>query len=152
MTLTLTVMAFLDDCTRFKEQLNILVKRGVNFTVFLNAHGKGSTIMSIPVLEPSIHLGTFFSQSPCQRQFVLTNKGRRMQALSWVTDGFSATLVKKVEMERKSRDMRDIKVIQRVSQQLEKPPQKRLFRILPDKFVLEPKASCTVTLEGYCEE
>lgn len=151
-SLELTVTAFLDDCLKFADKLNILIKRGVNFTVFLKAEGIGSTIVSNPNLQPGINLGTFFSRSPCQQQFVLTNKSRRVQALSWVTDGFSATRVKKVEMDRKSMDMQDIKIKQRYSMHAEEPPKKRLFHIVPQKFVLEPQESCAVTLEGYCEQ
>ena len=139
-SLTLKVTAYVDDCIKFSDKLNILIKRGVNFTVFLQAHGEGSTVVSSPPLQPGINLGTFFSRCPCKQEFELTNRGRRVQALSWVTDGFSASKVKKVEMERKSRDMRDIKV------------QQRLFHIVPEKFVLEPKESCIVSLEGYCDE
>lgn len=152
-SLELTVTAFLDDCLKFTDKLNIIIKRGVNFTVFLRAQGSGSTVVSSPPLQPGIDLGTFFSRSPCQQEFELTNMGRRMQALSWVTDGFSATKVKKVEMERRSRDMRDMKVRQHYTGlRLEEAAKKRLFHIVPEKFVLEPQESCVVSLEGYCEE
>jgi hypothetical protein len=151
-SLKLTVTAFLDDCLKFTDKLNILIKRGVNFTVFLQAQGEGSTIVSSPPLQPRVKLGTFFSLCPCRRDFQLTNKGRRKQALSWVTDGFSASRVKKIEMDRRSRDMRDIKVKQRYSLHPDVEPRKRTFHIVPEKFVLQPQESCTVTVEGYCEE
>lgn len=152
-SLALTVTAFLDDCLKFSDKLNILIKRGVNFTVFLRAQGQGSTVVSSPPLQPGINLGTFFSRSPCQQQFKLTNRGRRMQALSWVTEGFSAAKVKKVEMEKKSLDMQDVKIKQLYNKlHVMEAPKKRLFRIVPEKFVLEPQESCLVTLEGYCEE
>lgn len=151
-SLTLTITALLDDCLKFSDKLNILIKRGVNFTVFLRAEGKGSTIVSIPSIQPSVNLGTFFSRGPCQKQFELINRGRRTQALSWVTDGFSATKVKKDEMERKSRDLRDIKIKQRYSTRLEEVAKIPLFQIVPEKFVLEPGESCIVTLQGYSKE
>lgn len=152
-TLELTVTAFLDDCLKFSDKLNILITRGVNFTVFLRAKGRGSTVVSEPPIQPCINLGTFFSGGPCEREFVFTNKGRRMQALSWVTEGFSASKVKKFEMDRKSRDMDDIRIKKNYTlKDLDEVITKRLFIIIPEKFVLEPKQSCVVTLKGFCKQ
>ena len=152
-TLDLTITAYLDDALKFTDKMNILIERGVNFTVFLSAQGKGTTIVCDPPLMPSINLGTFFSRGSCQREVKLTNKGRRVQALSWVTDGFSATRVKKVEMERKSRDMADIKIRKQLhSKRQEVVPKMPLFRIIPEKFILEPQESCVVMLKGHCDK
>ena len=152
-TLELTVTAYLDDCLKFHDKLNILITRGVNFTVFLRARGRGSTVVSEPPIQPCVNLGTFFSGGPCEREFVFTNKGRRMQALSWVTEGFSASKVKKIEMDRKSRDMNDIRIKKDYTfKDLDEITTKRLFHIVPEKFVLEPKQSCIVKLQGFCKE
>ena len=152
-SLELTITAFLDDALKFTDKMNILIERGVNFTVSLSARGRGTTIVCDPPLMPSINLGTFFSRGVCHREVQLTNKGRRVQALSWVTDGFSATRVKKVEMDRKSRDMADIKIKQLLHCRHEEVvPKKPLFRIIPEKFILEPQESCVVILKGHCNE
>lgn len=151
-SLELTVTALLDDCLKFTDKMNVLIERGINFTVFLSATGKGTTIVSEPSIHPSVDLGTFFSRGPCERQFLLTNKGRRMQALSWVTEGFSASKVKKEEMDRRSRDIRDIRVIQKYPKHLVIEPRKPLFHIIPEKFVLEPGDSCLVTLQGHSKQ
>lgn len=153
-TLELIVTAFLDDCLQFSDKLNILITRGVNFTVFLRAKGRGSTVVSEPPIQPCVNLGTFFSGGPCEREFVFTNKGRRMQALSWVTDGFSASKVKKLEMDRKSRDLDDIRLKKNdfTLKDLADATTKRQFKIIPEKFVLEPKQSCVVTLKGFCKQ
>lgn len=152
-TLELTITAYLDDALKFNDKMNILIERGVNFTVSLSAQGKGTTIVCDPPLIPSINLGTFFSRGACHREVKLTNQGRRVQALSWVTDGFSATRVKKVEMDRKSRDLMDIKIKQLLHHRTEEVvPKKPLFRIIPEKFVLEPQESCIVILKGHCNE
>jgi len=144
--LQLTVTALIDDCLKFSDKLTIVVFDGVSFTVVLNAEGRGTTIVSHPCLQPSVDLGSHFSQGPCQRQFTLTNRGRRVQALSWTTEGFSAAKLKKAEIEWSSRDALDIatKRSQRLPPELKKP----LFQIIPDKFVLEPYQSQTVTLQG----
>ena len=152
-SLELTITAYLDDALKFSDKMNILIERGVNFTVSLSAQGKGTTIVCDPPLVPSINLGTFFSRGACHREVKLTNRGRRVQALSWVTDGFSATRVKKVEMDRKSRDLRDIKIRQLLHGKAEDVvPKKPLFRMIPEKFVLEPQESCVVILKGFCNE
>ena len=147
-SLKLTITAVIDDAVKFTDKLNILVSQGVNFTVSLSGEGKGSTIVSDPPLYPSVDLGTFFSQRPCQKQFTLTNKGRRIQALSWTTEGFSVSKMKKAEMDEKSRDLRDVGIKQQVPQ---KDPEikKPIFQIIPDKCVLEPLQSCVITLKGY---
>ncbi len=152
-SLELTITAYLDDALKFTDKMNILIERGVNFTVSLSAQGKGTTIVCDPPLMPSINLGTFFSRGHCHREVQLTNKGRRVQALSWVTDGFSATRVKKVEMDRRSRDMADIKIKQLIHHrpQPEVVPKKPMFHIIPEKFVLEPQESCVVFLKGHCD-
>lgn len=47
---------------------------------------------------------------PCQQQFTLVNRGRRLQALSWTTQGFSAAKLKKMEIKRATRDMKDVRL------------------------------------------
>ena len=80
-------------------------------------------------------------------------RGRRIQALSWTTEGFSAAKLKKQEMERQSRDLKDLRVKKQLSLQREaveemKKPQ---FELIPNKCVLEPYQSCVVTLRGYSQ-
>ena len=36
------------------------------------------------------------------------SRGRRVQALSWTTEGFSAAKLKKAEIEKKARDKKDV--------------------------------------------
>ena len=84
--------------------------------------------------------------------YVLICRGRRIQALSWTTEGFSAAKLKKQEMERQSRDLKDLRVKEQLSltsgQEEMKKPQ---FELIPNKFVLEPYQSCVVTLKGYSD-
>ena len=81
---------------------------GRTFTISLSAEGTGTTIVSDPPLLPGVDLGPHFSNGPCQHQFKLTNKGRRMQALSWTTEGFSAMRKKKLDIAKTSQDKRDL--------------------------------------------
>ena len=76
-------------------------------TVSLSAEAKGTTIVSYPSLTECIDLGPHFSKGLCQKQFTLINKGRRLQALSWSTDGFSLSKLKRLELEKTSKDLLD---------------------------------------------
>lgn len=153
-SLELTVTAYIDDPIRISDKLTIVVSRGVNFTISLRAEGKGTTIVSDPPIQPSIHLGTFFSRGPCESKITLTNRGHRSHALSWSTEGFSASKMKRAEMNRKSQDLRDIK--QRNLFLAEEKAQtmimKPTFQIVPDKMVLEPLQSRVVRLLGSSEK
>ena len=58
---------------------------------------------------PAVDLGPHFCSTwPCQQQFTLVNRGRRLQALSWTTQGFSAAKLKRREIDRATRDTRDV--------------------------------------------
>ena len=78
-------------------------------------------------------------------------RGRRIQALSWTTEGFSAAKLKKQEMEKHSRDMKDLRVKQQLSLTKIDEMKKPHFELIPNKCVLEPYQSCVVTLRGYSE-
>lgn len=92
---------------RFNDKLTIVVTQGVSATINLSAEAKGTTIVSYPPLMECINLGPHFSKGLCQKQFTLINKGRRVQALSWSTDGFSLSKLKRLELEKASRDTLD---------------------------------------------
>lgn len=81
--------------------------------------------------------------------FAYICRGRRIQALSWTTEGFSAAKLKRQEMERHSRDMRDLRVKERLSLNKYEAMKKPQFELTPNKCVLEPYQSCVVTLRGY---
>ena len=155
-SIELVVTAFLDDHLRFTDKLSIRVLRGVNFTIPLKGAGIGTTIVSEPPLLPGVKLGTYFSHGVCKNTFVLTNRGRRTQALSWSTDGFSASQLKKAEMYIRRQDPNDIKVRQRlqlmVSEEGNEVLKKPVFQVVPDKMVLDPLQSSTIVIMGQVEE
>ena len=78
-------------------------------------------------------------------------RGRRIQALSWTTEGFSAAKLKKQEMERQSRDVKDLRVKKQLTLNKVEEMNKPRFELMPNKCVLEPYQSCVVTLKGYTE-
>ena len=93
---------------RFSDKLRISIADGTTFTVALVAEGRGTTIVSQPPLLAGVDLGPHFSNGPCRHQFLLTNQGRRMQALSWTTEGFSAARKKRAEIEHAAHDPLDV--------------------------------------------
>ena len=93
---------------RFSDKLCISIADGTTFTVSLVAEGRGTTIVSQPPLLAGVDLGPHFTNGPCCHQFHLTNHGRRMQALSWTTEGFSAAKKKRAEIAHAARDPLDV--------------------------------------------
>ncbi len=150
----LTITAFLDDRLKFNDQLAIHVSQGINFTISLKAAGVGTTIVSEPELTPGVFLGTFFSHGVSRNTFTLTNKGRRCQALSWTTEGFSASLLKRTEMSKRRQDPNDVRVKQRqMMDEGEKEVLKKpVFDVVPDKMMLEPLESRTIQIVGRGKE
>jgi len=155
-TVELTVTAYLNDHLKFKDKLTIRVLQGINFSIPLRASGIGTTIMSEPKILPGVHLGTFFTHGQCKSTFTLTNRGRRPQALSWTTDGFSASLLKKTEMYIRRQDPDDIRVRQKIQAMVKDDKneafRKPVFQVVPDKMVLEPLESGSMVILGTVEE
>ena len=60
-------------------------------SVNLSAVGTGTTIVSNPLLSPTMNLGPLFSSRPVTYKFNLQNKGRRRQVLYWTVDGQKPT-------------------------------------------------------------
>ena len=151
----LTVTAYLNDHLKFKDKLTIRVLQGINFTVPLKASGIGTTIVSNPAILPGVHLGTFFTHGQYKNTFTLTNRGRRPQALSWSTDGFSASQLKKAEMYIRRQDPNDVRVRQRIQAMVKDDNdtfRKPVFQVVPDKMVLEPLQSGTMIIQGTVDE
>jgi hydrocephalus-inducing protein len=143
----LIVTAQVDDNARFTDKLTISVKRGVSHTIPLLAEGKGTTIVSHPSFDSCVDLGTHFACSQCRKQFTLTNRGRRMQALSWTTEGFSMVKLKKAELDMNMVDKSDVNAKSAVkgSGDVKRP----MYQLIPDKFELLPLQSQTFVITAY---
>ncbi len=124
----------------------ISILRGQTVSVALDAKGFGTSIVSDPPLAPSLDLGAHFADSKFQRSFRLTNRGRRMQQLSWSTEGHNpmqhrANIRKASNFnpnDMKYKDMiRDLKM-----------PSAPTFQIVPSRLSIKPGESFVVNLEG----
>merc|ERR1712224_10251 len=82
-TAVLKVTCVLDDATLHKDTLTVSVLEGESVFVSLTARGRGTTMYC----EESLELLDFshqFTALKCSRRFLLENKGRRSQTLTWI--------------------------------------------------------------------
>uniref|UniRef100_H2YKD6 Uncharacterized protein n=1 Tax=Ciona savignyi TaxID=51511 RepID=H2YKD6_CIOSA len=143
--LVISVTAVLDDCITFYDKLTVTIIKGSTVTIPVHAYGQGTTIVAEPPITPAVTLGPHFAKSKCVRRFKLTNKGRRHQALTWSTDGFSKP---KSKRESQAMNLKDMKY-----KMAPTPPNhpEPVFQLHPTRLALEPGQSAMVTLEGHCD-
>uniref|UniRef100_A0A2C9L842 Uncharacterized protein n=1 Tax=Biomphalaria glabrata TaxID=6526 RepID=A0A2C9L842_BIOGL len=143
----LTVTAHLDDCVRFQDKLQINFLLSQSRLIPLVTMGKGTTIVSDPPLGPVLDLGHSFSNCKLIKKFKLTNRGRRIQQLVWITDGFIP--LSKAKKDKLKSIMHDVKKRNHtlVPSDLAEP----VFRLSPNRMELLPGESMDLTLEGFVE-
>ena len=124
--------------SRFNDRLTITFVFGVSHTIQLSAHGEGTTISCSPPIIPAIDFGPHFSTGPCVQRFTLKNEGRRMQALSWTTQGYSTIKAKKLLQQTKSGSKMNIS--------------RPVFQIIPNRFVLDPQEEIDVEIMGHSDQ
>ncbi|XP_055892829.1 hydrocephalus-inducing protein homolog isoform X5 [Biomphalaria glabrata] len=146
-SMELTVTAHLDDCVRFQDKLQINFHLSQSRLIPLVAMGKGTTIVSDPPLGPVLDLGHSFSNCKLIKKFKLTNRGRRIQQLVWITDGFIP--LSKAKKDKLKSIMHDVKKRNHtlVPSDLAEP----VFRLSPNRMELLPGESMDLTLEGFVE-
>ncbi|KAI8909684.1 hypothetical protein EDD86DRAFT_206048, partial [Gorgonomyces haynaldii] len=122
------ITAFLDDIVKFTEILKINIKQSPKVhEVKLMARGQGSTIVFNEGLR-NVDFGDVFSNCECVAEYVMTNKGRRSQSITWLReDG-------------------------RHSSQNVKRDRESLFEVIPQRFTLRPGASQTILIKGVSNE
>ncbi|XP_059164883.1 hydrocephalus-inducing protein homolog isoform X3 [Physella acuta] len=138
----ITVIANLDDCVRFQEKLQINFQQSQCRVIPLQAHGKGTTIVSDPPLGTLLDLGPNFSNNKLIRKFKLTNQGRRIQQLVWLTNGF-------IPLSKAKRDR--IRVDVKKSTHRANEPAEPVFQLSPNRMELLPGESTELTIEGFVD-
>ncbi|XP_041375521.1 hydrocephalus-inducing protein homolog [Gigantopelta aegis] len=141
-TMTVTVIAHLDDCVRFQDKLQINFIESQARFIPLTAYGQGTTVLSDPPMTPKLDLGPNFSNRPLKKTFKLTNSGRRHQQLVWSTDGFQISKAKKEMASYNSKDMKF---------KNHPPPSEPLmpvFKLNPNRMDLPPGQSVEMNIEG----
>eukprot|EP00501_MAST-03F_sp_TOSAG23-6_P000263 GSMAST32.ASY1.ANO1.269.1 assembled CDS len=117
----LTVTALLDDIVNTSDELIIAVSEGDALTIPLLARGVGTTMHCDEALEV-VDFSHQFTNNECKRRFLLENKGRRPQMLTW-----------KSKTNKKQIDINSIVPC---------------FTISPDQIELKPRTACYFTFIG----
>ena len=86
------VTAILDDSIEFKDKMLIFANNGNVTEVFLHAIGTGTTIVTIPTMNPipqtGLDLGSRFTTQEIRKEIKFVNRGRRPHRLNWHVGGF----------------------------------------------------------------
>ena len=150
---TLILTADLDDTTKHQDQLHVIVTEGENIIVPLLARGIGSTIYCEEAMD-TIDFGHQFTSLTCSKRFLLENRGRRPQLLTWVNE-----TKRKNESEQRSRIARlkkdherqvreNPKKAKKAPKDLEVEPVVPVFTVAPDTIELRPRTACWFTFNG----
>eukprot|EP01063_Lacrimia_lanifica_P026221 TRINITY_DN349_c0_g2_i1.p1 TRINITY_DN349_c0_g2~~TRINITY_DN349_c0_g2_i1.p1 ORF type:complete len:4697 (+),score=2083.13 TRINITY_DN349_c0_g2_i1:84-14174(+) len=83
---SLSVYCFLDDTSKFSDELIISVANSKDINVGLVAVGSGTTLVPSISLEHDVDFGSVFTTSVAKKTFTLHNKGKRPLQISWQND------------------------------------------------------------------
>ncbi|KAI1235520.1 Hydrocephalus-inducing protein, partial [Lamprotornis superbus] len=87
--ISVIVIANLDDTKKFQDKVKIFIENSHTTIISVQAEGIGTTIVTDKPLAPKFDFKPHFSFTHCRYQFKMTNQGRRIHRLFWVTEGFS---------------------------------------------------------------
>ncbi|KAI1889973.1 hypothetical protein AGOR_G00168420 [Albula goreensis] len=140
----LRLVVHLDDTLRFQDKLHLTIQDSQTHTIPVSATGKGTTIVSDRPFAPSLNLGAHFSSGPCRYHFRLTNRGRRLHQLYWMTEGFPQ-FRRRGNLHANGSTIRDSK-----RRDLLAPPDPDgpVFSLYPLRAELPPGHSVDMVLEG----
>ncbi|ESO91099.1 hypothetical protein LOTGIDRAFT_122343, partial [Lottia gigantea] len=141
------ISAYLDDCVKFQDKLQIHFEESRTQQITLMAYGQGTTIESDPPLSNFLDLGPNFSNRPLNMKFKLTNSGRRHQQLVWSTEGFGP--ISKARREMAAYNPLDMKFKDRPPPV---EPARAIFRLTPSRMDLAPGECIQMNLEGFVSE
>ncbi|XP_041376326.1 hydrocephalus-inducing protein-like isoform X3 [Gigantopelta aegis] len=143
--LDVTIIAYVDDCTGFENELQIDVIESVSGVIPLKVTGFGTTIVIDPPFTPKLNLGYYFSNRPLRKVFHVTNKGRRQQYLNWATEGYHIAKDKRKLMSFNAQDIKNKNV---------PPPPKPgypVFKLIPNELDIAPGETVEMVIEGFVE-
>ncbi|CAE7277756.1 HYDIN, partial [Symbiodinium sp. KB8] len=96
---TVTMLVEPDDVAKLSDELCIEVDGGEQVRVPLSAVGSGTT-MHCDQDVSIVDMGTQYTGVDCERVFVLENRGRRTQTLSWLNATHRAAAAERMRLER----------------------------------------------------
>ncbi|KAJ3036631.1 hypothetical protein HDV00_002527 [Rhizophlyctis rosea] len=131
-TTDLVITAYLDDCLKFTDILKIAIQNAAAHEVQLVARGQGTTVVFDDALQ-SVDFRDVFSNRGCEREFTMTNKGRRTQVLHWTVGDEKRFMASKTsDGDTNTND-------------------EPAFEVIPSRFTLKPNASQVILVKGYSE-
>ena len=137
---SLQLTAELDDTMPHKDELHILVTEGDSLVIPLRAFGTGTTMFCEKDLSV-VDMGEVWTNQVCTRQFMLENKGRRPQALSWVNATQREVLLDAKRAARKSGGSS-------ARQEATKLRREAVFTVQPPSATLQPRTAVLFTFQG----
>ncbi len=140
---SLVLTADLDDTTPHKDELHLLVTEGDSIVVPLRAFGTGTTMFCEHDLS-LVDMGEVWTNQTCTRQFMLENKGRRPQALSWVNATQRDALLDAKRAARKTGGSS-------ARQEATKLRKEAVFSVQPPSATLQPRTAVLFTFQGNCK-
>ncbi|OQR81932.1 hydrocephalus-inducing protein, partial [Thraustotheca clavata] len=144
-SITMTVIANLDDTIIFKEQLHILVTEGLNILIPLSAKGTGTTMWS-PSDMKVIDFKFQMTNRQCEWTCTLENKGKRGQVLAWVNKTIrqqQTELLQRAKAIQKSSSKASVKTFD-LGEDLQP-----IFSVFPASIELKPRTACTFYFRGF---
>jgi len=137
---SLVLAAELDDTTPHKDELHVLVTEGGSIVLPLRAFGTGTTMFCEADLSV-VDMGEVWTNQVCSRQFMLENKGRRPQALSWVNATQRDALGDAKRAARKTGGSS-------ARQDATKLRKEAVFNVQPPLATLQPRTAVLFTFQG----
>jgi hydrocephalus-inducing protein len=118
----ITLTAFLEDTVKFTDILKVNVQQAARkHEIRLIARGQGTTIVFNEGLR-CVDFGDVFSNCECVAEFVVFNKGKRSQNITWYRDDNTKT----------SKELRNDSI----------------FEVIPNRFTLKPGTQQTILIKG----
>ena len=147
-SITIELIVTLDDMLTFRDTLRIIVPEGEEVHVPLSAMGVGSTIYCNEDIT-KVPYSHQLTNRVCERRFLLENKGRRTQQLTWT----NTSLIEAIKEQRKQQDAdrRAPKKGRRKAQAEDVPLPEAVFTVSPDSVTLQPHTACFFTFKGRCD-
>lgn len=98
-SITLNVSAYVTMPGKYLDNITLLIENGNILTCEVSCFGVGSCILCEPKLSGVLDLGYILTHIAFKKELRFTNKGRKIQNMSWTRYKMISTKEKKVELQ-----------------------------------------------------
>jgi hypothetical protein len=154
---TVTLTANLDDTILHKDSFNVIVQEGTNIVVPVTAKGTGTTLYCADEIK-KIDFGFKFGGVQCEKRYLVENRGRRPQMITWV----NKTKAEQDEEAhhayvQKLKDIKQAEIKSGKKKSKKKPPPEpepvpAVFTVEPEEVELKPSTACWFSVYGNSAE